>query len=411
MEDILNWVLGRLSATGRIVSAIWPMLVMLAYVLGGFLIYCIRHVVKGPWRDPEIESRGETVLASMFFRQYFGWIMQPIWRFVQWTGIPANSVTTLSVLLALGAGVSVAAGRFSLGGWLFILAGCCDFIDGRIARTTNTASPVGSALDSILDRYSDSAILVGLAWYYRDSWVQFATIVALVGSLLVPYMRAKGESLGIVMKEVGMMQRVERIVYLGITVALSPIIEAILVPEDPNPPHRLAIAGIVMVALSTQLTAIQRFMYLLAELGGKPIVADRENRGKLAKNIASAAVATGIDFAIVVALVTLSGFSPWLATGLGCLVGAIVNFGMNRVWTFKTDGAMVVQAGRYAFVSLTSMLLNSGGVAVLMLLPVLDYRVDWWLVRIAVYFAWNFPLHRDYVFTVASANGKATVPA
>ena len=53
---------------------------------------------------------------------------------------------------------------------------------------------------------------------------------------------------------------------------------------------------------------------------------------------------------------------------------------------------------RYAFVSITSLMLNAGGVAVLLLVPAVNYLIAWALVRVAVFVAWNFPLQRDYVF-------------
>ena len=74
--------------------------------------------------------------------------------------------------------VALAAGRFALGGWLYLFAGILDVLDGRIARARGLASKKGAALDSVLDRYSDSAVLVGLSWYYRDSWVLLAAQLA-----------------------------------------------------------------------------------------------------------------------------------------------------------------------------------------------------------------------------------------
>ena len=66
-----------------------------------------------------------------------------------------NAVTSVSVLLAAAGGVAVALGRFSLGGWLYLCSGACDFLDGRLARITGKTSASGAALDSILDRYSE----------------------------------------------------------------------------------------------------------------------------------------------------------------------------------------------------------------------------------------------------------------
>lgn len=404
MEAFVDWLFGRLSATGRIYSALWPMFLLAAYFVGGLLAYLLRVAIKGPYYDAEIQARGSSVLAGMWLRHYFAWVMLPIWAVLLRLGIPANALTTLSMLLAAGAGVACAEGRFSLGGWLYIFSGICDFFDGRIARITNTASPAGSALDSILDRYSDAAILVGLSWYYRDSWVSLATNIALVGSLLVPYVRAKAESLNVSMKEVGVAQRAERLLYLGVSVALAPIMEALVVPEDPQPIHRLAVAGIVLMAFSTQVTAGQRFYHLMRTLrGGSTTFRLHLGRGGVVRNAVAGVFATGMDFVVMVLLVQWSGFTPWLATAVGATIGGVVNFAVNRIWAFATHGPVLGQAGRYFFVSLSGMLLNAGGVAVMASLPALDYRVGWLLVRVAVFSAWMYPLFRDYVFVRGAA--------
>ena len=112
-------------------------------------------------------------------------------------------------------------GQFSLGGWLYLCSGACDFLDGRLARITGKSSASGAALDSILDRYSEAAMLIGLAWYYRESWVLLPVLAFLAGSFLVPYVRARGEGLGLHLK-VGLMQRPERVVVLGVAVVFSP---------------------------------------------------------------------------------------------------------------------------------------------------------------------------------------------
>ena len=231
------------------------------------LMYAVRYVRKGHLRDAEIESRGSSVFAGMWLRLYFGWLMQPIVRFLLWIELPPNAITTLSVLLSSAAGVALGAGRFSLGGWLYIFGGICDFFDGRVARASGKDAPEGAALDSILDRYSDAVILMGLAWYYRDSWVLLAVLFAMMGSSIIPYIRAKGEAVGVPVK-IGLMQRAERIVYLAASVTLSPILEVILDPTNPRPSHRLAIVGIVLLAVSTQVTALQRLVFLLNELRG-----------------------------------------------------------------------------------------------------------------------------------------------
>lgn len=398
MDMLMKWLLGDLSASARIWTALAPALLLVIYFFGGIPIYAIRCRFKGNFHDKELENRDATILTGVWIRLYFAWLMQPLWRFVLRTGVPATAITTLSVLLASGSGVATAAGRFALGGWLYIFAGICDFLDGRLARIRGSNSKEGGALDSILDRYSDSVVLVGLAWFYRDSWVLIAVLLALVGSSLVPYIRARGEVEGITMT-VGLMQRAERILYLGGAVALSPILEVVRDPFDPKPFHYLAVVGIVLMAVSTQVTAVQRMVHLLRALRYGPgyVAPKRTSYQPLMRNLIASFVATALDFALVWLLVD-HGLSAPAATAFGCGFGAITNFSMNRVWAFASTGAKLPQMWRYGFVSFTSALLNSGGVALLLLLPAVDFRIAWVLVRIGVYLTWNFPLHRDYVF-------------
>ncbi len=399
MDTLLSWITGDLTPAARVWTALGPAVLLAGYFVVALLLYLVRYALKGPFHDPEMESRGESVLANMFFRLYFAWTIRPLWLGVYRSGIPPMAVTTLSVLLALAAGVSLAAGRLALGGWLYIFSGICDLIDGRLARARNKVTKAGGALDSILDRYADAAVLGGLAIYYRDTWVMVPTLFALVGSALVPYIRARGEAAGVSVKEVGVMQRAERILYLGVGCALSPILEALLVPEDPKPLHRIAVIGIMLLAIATQLTALHRLFFVLTALsetsGGAFL---REHKKPFIRNSMSALVATVCDFTLVNVLVLVVGFAAPLATAFGCVLGGLVDFSINRVWTFHSTDRKLPQMGRYAFVSFTSALLNSGGVAVLLLLPDIDFRIAWGVVRIAVAVAWNYPLHRDYVF-------------
>jgi len=398
METLYDLLAGALSTRGRIWSALAPGLALTAYFLVALVAYAIRCRVKGPYVDPELAVRETSFVTGRWVRFFFAWAMRPVWAAVLRSGIPASALTTLSLLLAGGAGVALAVGRFGLGGWLYIFAGICDFLDGRLARAKGEASPRGSLLDSVLDRYSEGAVFVGLAWFYRDSWVLLVVLAALLGSQLTSYVRAKGESLGIRIT-VGLMQRAERILLLGVAVALSPVAEAVLAPADPRPAHRLAIFAIVVLAIMAQGTAARRLVYGLGALGSKPLRGwFSASRGSLIRNVAAAVFATAIDFAVFGGLVVAVGLAPWLATACGCAVGAVVNFTVNRLWVFHSKTPPLAQSARYTFVSATSALLNSGGVAILMLVPSARSWIAWSLARAAVFLAWNFPLHRDYVF-------------
>ncbi|WP_263437364.1 GtrA family protein [Stigmatella hybrida] len=369
-----------------------------AYFIGGLLVFSIRCLFKGVPQDEETLKRGSTVLVGMFLRHYFFWIIQPLWAVVYRSGLPANALSMLSGLLGVSSGVAVAAGRFALGGWLFLAAGILDVMDGRIARLRKEANPAGAALDSVLDRYVDSAMLMGLAWYYRDTWVLLPVLMALLGTSLVPYVRARGEGLGINIRG-GAMQRLERVLFLGAGVALSPIFEAIWFPEQKHPIHWLAVIGMVFVAVMSNVTALSRFRTLVNALAPPPATPKKRSGLSLfGFNAAAGAIATAVDFGAVLGMVEGLKFSPVAATALGCVLGGVVNYTLNRLITFRSRGAVAPQVARYTLVSATSAMLNAGGVALLTLHPQLAYTLGWWLARGAVYFAWNLPLQRDYVF-------------
>src|SRR5687768_12454482 len=116
MSDFLSWLRGDLSSTGRIISAVAPALLLGSYFLIGALVYLLRLPFKGHFEDAETKARGSSALIGMGARQYFAWVMGPVWKTFERFQIPPNAVTTLSVLLAAAAGVSIAVGRFSLGG-------------------------------------------------------------------------------------------------------------------------------------------------------------------------------------------------------------------------------------------------------------------------------------------------------
>lgn len=166
------------------------------------------------------------------------------------------------------------------------------------------------------------------------------------------------------------------------------------------------VLGTVLFACALAAGLVER--RLIARSRGREAARDREasviGRGSLFRNATAGAIATAADFALVALLVERGLLSPALATAVGCGLGAVVNFTINRVWTFGSSAPKLGQAARYVFVSASSAALNSGLVAVMLLLPSLPYQLAWILVRGAVYLSWNFPLHRDWVFADAPAS-------
>ena len=138
------------------------------------------------------------------------------------TGIHPNIITVAGLLASFVVAWLLATGHLFLGGFLVILSGIFDLLDGALARSTGRISKFGGILDSTFDRFSEAAMLVGLmAFYLREYESQahsFQIIillgVTLVGSILTSYVRARAEAAGLKC-EVGIFTRPERIVLLS----------------------------------------------------------------------------------------------------------------------------------------------------------------------------------------------------
>ncbi len=242
-----------------------PAAVVTLYWFIGLVVFTVHSAIWGVRHDRELEARGKSILIGNFLKSYFSWIVRPLWRVILASGISPNTITVIAMLLGGVAGAAVAGGRFALGGWLFLLSGILDTFDGRLARAKNLVTPAGAAFDSLLDRYADSAMLIGLAYYFRGSWVLVAALAAIFGTSMVPYVRAKAESFGVAMKD-GLMQRPERVLTLGLAVVLSPWVEALWPAASGHPSQRLAAISLVMLAVTSNTTAIGRIARLLTAL-------------------------------------------------------------------------------------------------------------------------------------------------
>jgi CDP-diacylglycerol--glycerol-3-phosphate 3-phosphatidyltransferase len=128
--------------------------------------------------------------------------------------IHPNVLTFVGLLINIGAAVLLARGQFFQAGLVIIGAGIFDMVDGRVARETNQVTRFGGFFDSVMDRYSDLALLIGLLVYYgninRPVYVVL-TAVVMMASVMISYARARAENT-IPTCKVGFMERPERIV-------------------------------------------------------------------------------------------------------------------------------------------------------------------------------------------------------
>ncbi|MGI6376229.1 MAG: CDP-alcohol phosphatidyltransferase family protein [Anaerolineae bacterium] len=151
-------------------------------------------------------------MFSDWLRRISRGLVDPVSRALCRVGLEANTVTLIGGLFNIVVGVVIALGRLPLGGLLLIVAAGFDALDGAMARQLGRPTRFGAFFDSTLDRVSEIAIFGGLLWHYMaqgQTLYALLSFLALAGSVLVSYTRARAEGLGVECK-VGWFTRVER---------------------------------------------------------------------------------------------------------------------------------------------------------------------------------------------------------
>ena len=189
-----------------------------------------------------------------------GYLTEPIARLLAKTSITPSVITWSGFCLAVGTAVLIAMGHLFAAGFLVLIAGFFDIIDGALARHTNRATRFGAILDSTLDRLSEAVILLGILALFllteEDSlftllareWAILLVGVVLLGSPLVSYIRARAEALGMEC-QVGIFTRAERVFVLALGLLLSQIDGALII-------------ALAIIAVLSLVTVGQRLIYV-----------------------------------------------------------------------------------------------------------------------------------------------------
>ena len=214
-------------------------------------------------------------IKNLFLRS-----MTPIVDFFIKRRLNPNHFTTLGLILSGGAAYLFGIGFLRIAGIIMLISGIFDIIDGKVARATNRVTKFGALYDSTLDRYAEVMIFFGLAYFFvNNQWTTgsinlpflnwsidninisfistIAVCMALGGSVMTSYVRARAEGLGLECK-VGVMQRPERIVLI----AFGAIFHKVLL-----------VVALIIVAIFSNLTAIQRLYHIW--------ITDKEGRKEL----------------------------------------------------------------------------------------------------------------------------------
>jgi len=171
----------------------------------------------------------------------------PVARALLRVHVRPNHLTMVGLGVSIVAACALAQGRLRVGAVLLALVGLFDFFDGSLVRLANSVSAFGAFLDSVVDRYSDLVVLLGVVLHYHraaDTTGVFLTMVALVGTIMTSYTKARAQSIGVAC-EIGLIERPERLIVLiaGAT-------------------FNLLTPAMIALAVLTNLTALQRILYM-----------------------------------------------------------------------------------------------------------------------------------------------------
>ena len=179
------------------------------------------------------------------------YLERPLARFLGSIGLSPNKISVLGLLLSGATAYVLGIGLFLVGGILLLVASVLDMADGALARLTGKATPFGGLLDSTADRVSEAVVFLGLLVFYLDPLSSTGVLLvntALVGSFMVSYLRAKGDSLGVDC-QVGIMTRPERVLVLAVGLLIDQVTVALWI-----------------IALLSLFTAVHRFWHIRGKL-------------------------------------------------------------------------------------------------------------------------------------------------
>ena len=180
------------------------------------------------------------------YREPVARISEPVARLFVGARVRPNQLSLCGLVASLVASLCFATNRPRIGGLLLILAGALDLLDGAVARASAQVSPFGAFLDSVLDRYSDLLVLSGVVFLFARGGRLgdvAAALLALMGTLMVSYTRARAESVGVECR-VGFMERGERLLVLIVGALLDLLVPAVWI-----------------VAVGANVTAIHRIAH------------------------------------------------------------------------------------------------------------------------------------------------------
>lgn len=191
-------------------------------------------------------------------------LIAPVGDFLVRKNVSPNTITTFGTTCTLASGVLFATGHIRTAGWFLGITAVFDVLDGTVARRTGRSTRFGAFYDSTLDRVADGALLGGLTVFFARNDVHNALpywtgtpmvgvlLLGIIGTFLTSYTRARAEALGIPLKDVGILQRPERITLLSAPQAFFGL----------TLNGWVLIAICVLLSVTAWVTAVQRILHV-----------------------------------------------------------------------------------------------------------------------------------------------------
>jgi CDP-diacylglycerol--glycerol-3-phosphate 3-phosphatidyltransferase len=202
-------------------------------------------------------------ILSRHFTTGFYAIVDPVGRLLEAIHVHPHVVTTAGFFFSIISGLLFWKGYFVAAGIFLIVSGACDVLDGRLARSTQRNTPFGALYDSTIDRYSEIAVYMGLIAFFDSVYISLLIILAIAGSLLTSYARARAEGLRIECK-IGLMQRPERITFLAVAAILGGLVDSAVGTK-----YLLMKVALLLIAALANITVLQRVIHVRKELRSK----------------------------------------------------------------------------------------------------------------------------------------------
>jgi CDP-diacylglycerol--glycerol-3-phosphate 3-phosphatidyltransferase len=257
-----------------IIASLLPVIILNGTVIFSWFVFAFIYPHRE--RSAEVQRRMHPSFLGVFLREWSYWILNPFVLGLKALHLTPNMVTAISLMLGFASGYFYFKGSFATAGWLLIVSGAFDMLDGTLARMTGHVTREGAFFDSCADRFSEFAVFTGITMYFalnrtmslfgEQSWVYLllASIVAMSGSQLVSYVKARGESVGVT-TNMGLMQRAERIAVLSFFSVFYPFTRILLTAHGFDE-HLPLIFAIIVLAVLTNYTAISRMIILFRSI-------------------------------------------------------------------------------------------------------------------------------------------------